>query len=146
MLGKCDMEIRGISHLTFSVSELNRSMLFYERVLGAQLLVRSEKTAYFDLNGLWIALNVKTGIPRREIRLSYTHIAFRVEAGDLPGWRERLREAGVECSAGRPRHPGEGESVYFADPDGHKFELHTGTREERIEYYRKNHPRYTFYE
>lgn len=140
------MEIRGINHLTFSVADLDRSVRFYEQVLGARLLVRSGKTAYFDLSGLWVALNVEADIPRQEIRYSYTHIAFTVDAADLPRWRDRLRQAGVESTAGRPRRPGEGESVYFTDPDGHKFELHTGTREERIAYYREHRPGYVFYD
>lgn len=44
--------IQGISHLTFSVSDLAASVAFYQQVFEAELLFSDEKTAYFDLAGL----------------------------------------------------------------------------------------------
>ncbi|WP_457824436.1 VOC family protein, partial [Staphylococcus aureus] len=51
------MEIKGINHLLFSVSHLDTSIDFYQNVFGAKLLVKGRTTAYFDLNGIWLALN-----------------------------------------------------------------------------------------
>ena len=51
------MNIQGINHLLFSVSDLKRSIKFYQQVFDATLLVQGRRTAYFDFNGLWLALN-----------------------------------------------------------------------------------------
>ncbi len=127
--------IRGISHVTFSVSDLQRSLLFYQEVFGATLLLRGERMAYLNVGGLWVALNVQTDIPRQEIRLSYTHLAFAVDMDDLGRLQERLRQRGVSPLPGRFRAEGEGQSLYFTDPDGHLLEFHAGDLKTRLDAY-----------
>jgi len=58
---------------------------------------------------------------------------------------EKLKELNVKILEGRQRHPAEGRSIYFCDPDGHKFEFHTKSREDRINYYRKAGKNLEFY-
>lgn len=70
------LSIKGINHFLFSVSDLEKSIKFFQEVFDAKLLVKGKNTAYFDLEGLWIALNLEKDIPRHEINLSYTHVAF----------------------------------------------------------------------
>lgn len=127
--------IKGISHLTFSVSNLAASAAFYQQVFDAELLFRDEQTAYFDLAGLWLALNVQTDIPRQEIRHSYTHIAFAVDEAGIAEMEQRLRRLGVPPAPSRSREAGEGLSLYFTDPDGHLLEVHAGSRETRLKTY-----------
>jgi metallothiol transferase len=82
--------VKGMNHVTFSVSNLDVALAFYPQVFDAALLLRAERMAYLDLSGLWIALNVQADIPRQEIRQSYTHLAFTVEAQDMEQMEDRL--------------------------------------------------------
>jgi len=97
------MAIKGINHLLFSVSNLEQSIAFFQNVFDAKLLVKGKATAYFDLNGLWLALNVEEKIPRKEIDLSYTHIAFSVEEDELDYLYNKLTDLNVTILSGRPR-------------------------------------------
>lgn len=140
------MNIQGINHLLFSVSDLERSIKFYQQVFDATLLVQGKRTAYFDLNGLWLALNEEKDIPRQEIDQSYTHIAFTIDENDFQAMYDKLKALRVNILEGRKRDKRDKQSIYFTDPDGHKFEFHTGILADRLAYYREEKKHMKFFE
>lgn len=130
--------MRGISHITFVVRDLERMAAFLCDGLGAREVYDSvgrnrslSREKFFVLAGVWIA--AMEGEPPWQ--RSYQHVAFSVDEADLPAYRARLQALGVEVRPPRSRIDGEGQSLYFYDFDDHLFELHTGTLEQRLERY-----------
>lgn len=130
--------MRGISHITLIVRDLERATDFLQTVFDARMVYDSgeetfslSKERFFLAGGLWLC--IMEGEPHAG--RTYDHIAFSVDEADFDTYLERLRQAGVEIRPPRARVQGEGRSVYFYDFDNHLFELHAGTLEERLARY-----------
>lgn len=106
------MFVKGLNHFLFSVSDLEKSIKFYQDVFDAKLLIKGRSTAYFDLNGMWLALNLERNIPRNEIRQSYTHVAFSIEETDFDRVYNKLEKLGVNILTGRPRDEGDKKYIF----------------------------------
>ncbi|MGB2993059.1 MAG: metallothiol transferase FosB [Paenisporosarcina sp.] len=135
-----------MNHILFSVSDLKQSIDFYHSVFGAKLVAKGRTTAYFDLDGLWIALNEEKDIPRNEIHDSYTHMAFTITLSEFEEAYEKLKKLNVSILPSRVRDARDKKSIYFEDPDGHKFEFHTGTLKDRMDYYKNDKGHMVFYD
>ena len=135
-----------MNHILFSVSDLKQSIDFYHSVFGAKLVAKGTTTAYFDLDGLWLALNEERDIARTEIRESYTHMAFTITLSEFEETLEKLKKLNVSILPSRVRDARDKKSIYFEDPDGYKFEFHTGTLKDRIDYYKKDKGHMVFYD
>ncbi|MGK0554826.1 metallothiol transferase FosB [Macrococcus capreoli] len=137
--------INAINHITFSVANLERSIYFYQNILEGKLLMKGRTSAYLDIGGMWIALNVETDVQRFEINPTYTHIAFSIDEQDFSYWKEKFEKGNVNLLESRARSKEDKLSIYFTDPDGHRLELHTGTIEDRLQYYKEQKPHIKIY-
>jgi fosfomycin resistance protein FosX len=134
--------VQGLSHMTFVVRDLDRMEEILTRVLDARKVYDSGDATFslsrerFFLVGegpepVWIAIMEGEPLPAR----SYNHVAFRVEAGRLGEYSDRIAALGLPVREARSRVEGEGQSIYFHDEDNHLFELHAGTLEDRLARY-----------
>jgi len=123
----------GVLETSLYISDLDRAVKFYREVLGLRLI----EDKYFE-GGRGAALQVGTGpsvllLFRADLTMrggmllphgttGAGHVAFRIEASEIPAWRERLRAHGVAIEqefAFGDNPP----SIYFRDPDGNVLEL-----------------------
>jgi catechol 2,3-dioxygenase-like lactoylglutathione lyase family enzyme len=120
--------ITGISHVTLSVKQLERSYRFYVEVLGCKPAARWPKGAYLTAGNLWVARHLD-----KETRAGplpeYTHVAFHVPARSFEAVTKRIRASGAKVFQ---ENTSEGQSLYFLDPDGHKLEIHVGDLQSRL--------------
>lgn len=123
-----------IRHTMMLVSNLDRSMDFYTRLLGMDIqrirLVpdKNERVGYLGYGsedqhpGLEL---IETGGPKqdREMPKWYGHVALYVS--DLYKLSEKLKAEGVKFTLGpEPNRPGSKDHVAFIqDPDGYTLEL-----------------------
>lgn len=120
--------ITGINHITFAVRDLDASLAFYHRILGLSPVAKWAKGAYLQAGPTWIALNydpnVLTSLPSE-----YSHVAFNVSLNDFQALATRVIESGAVVWQ---ENRSEGASLYFADPDNHKLEIHASDLSARL--------------
>jgi fosfomycin resistance protein FosX len=130
--------IKGLSHMTFVVRDLDRMTAILTGVFDAREVYASgdrtfsvSREKFFQVGELWIAVMEGEALPAR----SYNHVAFKIDDAEFEAYEARIKSLGLEILPPRKRVPGEGRSIYFYDEDNHLFELHTGTLAERLEHY-----------
>ncbi|WP_040064076.1 fosfomycin resistance glutathione transferase [Pseudomonas batumici] len=125
--------LTGLNHLTLAVTNLDRSVDFYESLLGFRLKARWGAGAYLSLQDLWLCLSLDESRAAQP-HADYTHYAFSVGQEDFEAFTACLR--GHEVTQWK-RNSSEGDSFYFSDPDGHRLEVHVGTLASRLEQCRR---------
>jgi catechol 2,3-dioxygenase-like lactoylglutathione lyase family enzyme len=131
--------IEGLSHLTFIVSDLERMTTFLTKIFDAEEVYAGVNDAFsitnekhFLISGTWVVIMEGNTLSKR----TYNHIAFKISEDQFNIYEERIRSLGVDIYEGRDRVDDEGRSLYFYDDDNHLFELHTGTMDQRLKYYK----------
>jgi glutathione S-transferase fosA5 len=109
--------LRGLNHVSLFVSDMARSVKFYQDLFLLQ-------TQSLQQNGTNLSLGLGTEflgiyqVPNTEPRID--HVCLAVDGFDLETVLATLTEHGVE---GRVRMRGETVEVYFNDPDGLSIQL-----------------------
>jgi catechol 2,3-dioxygenase-like lactoylglutathione lyase family enzyme len=122
------MKIERIDHLNITVADIDRSIEFYERVLGMKTermgegraaLLFGQQKIHLDLAGAPRATGAMSGEKRMP-----AHICFITETpvGEIAAHVERC---GVPIRMQGPRAGATGtiQSVYIDDPDQHSIEI-----------------------
>lgn len=117
--------ITGLNHITIAVLDLQRSLDFYQNLLGFKGHVKWQRGAYLSAGDLWFCLSVDEPCPKTD----YSHIAFSVEPDAFHEVCQRLRAHAIPQWKD---NTSEGQSLYLLDPDGHKLELHIGDLVSRL--------------
>lgn len=120
--------LTGLNHLTLAVTDVPRSILFYQQVLGGRLRARWAAGAYLSLGELWLCLSLDES-RQLTAEADYTHYAFSVGQENFAALRDRLLKHPVQVWKD---DTSEGDSFYFLDPDGHRLEIHVGSLESRL--------------
>lgn len=119
-------------HTMLRVGDLQRSIDFYTKVMGMQLLRTSENPEYkYSLafvgygsnpDHAELELTYNHGVDQYDMGTAYGHIALQVE--DAHAACERIKAAGgnVTREAG-PVKGGKTVIAFVTDPDGYKVEL-----------------------
>ena len=119
-----------ISMITLGVSDLARSIEFYEQGLGLPRKESPPTVAFFMLNGTWLGLYGKEALAE-DAQVSPEGNGFRgvALAHNLASEAEvdKLYQEAVAAGAKPVKQPQKvfwgGYSGYFADPDGHLWEV-----------------------
>jgi catechol 2,3-dioxygenase-like lactoylglutathione lyase family enzyme len=113
--------------------DLDAARWFYGRVLGLELLMEQPGRHLFFRCGAGMLLvfdpeaTLRTDGDARAVPHGATgpgHVAFAIPEADLPRWRQRIRDEGVELEA-EVEWPRGGRSLYVRDPAGNSIELAT---------------------
>jgi catechol 2,3-dioxygenase-like lactoylglutathione lyase family enzyme len=117
------------------VDDMNRATGFYRDILGLRVLDASPRLVAMDAGASTLLLLFRRGatldgaatpggwIPPHD-GSGPAHVAFAVDAADLPSWEARLADHGIAIES-RVRWNRGGQSIYVRDPDGHSVELVT---------------------
>jgi catechol 2,3-dioxygenase-like lactoylglutathione lyase family enzyme len=129
------MPIRGLDHLALTVADVERTVDFYRRALGAELLYEELwragriPVAILQIGASRLSLHPAARPARPHARVpsaGSADVCFRWD-GPLDAAAAQLAAAGVAVEEGpvpRPAADGRpGASLYFRDPDGNLLEL-----------------------
>lgn len=123
-----------IDHVVLRVTDLQRSVAFYQGLLGCPvdrwreslgMVHLAAGSSLIDLVALDGPLGQSGGAGPGPEGRNLDHVCLRIEPFDEQALRTHLEAAGVTVEPAQQRYgaDGEGFSVYCLDPDGNRVEL-----------------------
>jgi len=120
------MDIEALDHVGLAVANIDRSVQWYQQVLGlhrAYEYAWGDYPAVLEKNGSGVALFPSRGEPIEPATFkSLAHVGFRVSRQNYERARLELRAAGIEF---RESDHKVAWSIYLLDPDRHLIEITT---------------------
>src|SRR3954470_1633824 len=126
--------VRRVLETVIYCDDLPRTAAFYQMLLGATPMMTGDRLIAMEVGegtvlllfqrGNSGALETAGGLVPGHDGSGPVHLAFAVDAEDLPEWEARLDRAAISIET-RVRWPRGGTSLYFRDPDGRSVELAT---------------------
>ena len=118
----------GILESSLYVSDVGRSIRFYQDIFGFQVITEFERGCAMHAGERQVLLLFKKGgsraIPSPHDGEGELHVAFAISSGELEKWEQWLQTKGIDVEEERKWELG-GWSLYFRDPDRHLIELAT---------------------
>ena len=124
------MQLKGIHHIALNVTDLDRAEHFYTDVLGFTVTHRFSKGLRHIMLDTGNALLALFETPELEMKSAleqlsdkgYMHFAFATNREEFIKILDELKHKNVRIDSG-PVVRGEGESIYFTDPDKNHLEI-----------------------
>jgi len=125
------MQLKGIHHIALNVADLDRAESFYTDVLGFNVTHRFSKGLRHIMLATGNAAIALFEAPDLEVKEAmnllsedgYLHLAFEASVADFDNIVKELQTKNVKIDSG-PVKRGDGESIYFNDPDDNHLEIH----------------------
>ena len=118
-MGTSKLKVTGINHVVLHVTDLDRSRTFYMETLGFE-----DRGPVPGMRAAFLRCGVQ-GLDLFEVAggdvhggEEMNHLALNVDVADAESLVTGLAEAGIDASEITPRN-----SVFIADPDGHRIEM-----------------------
>lgn len=121
-----------VSHVQIKVSNLERSVKYYQQIIGFDILELNEKTAALTADGKTSILSIEQvddAVPLQRGKTGLYHFALLLPSRkDLANFVQHIAELNVPIGAG-DHHVSE--AIYLYDPDGNGIEVYADRPEEQ---------------
>lgn len=118
-----NMGVLGLEEIFLDVSDLAKSIAFYEQTLGLQVVMRTDERAYLQTERSHVVLQIPNHTGRHQGG-GPMHFAFTVTEDTFDEIAGRAAAANI-FTRGPMGERGKGRALFMLDPDGNETEVNT---------------------